>query len=516
MRKRRVGIIQLARNTVKRKLHTFRVRPSFGGIMSQAVAVWCEKEGHEVTLVVYTGVENFFKVLPNSVDIVFIDAFTQSAQLAYALSNLFQTRGAVTVLGGPHARCYPEDAQQYFDYVLGLTDQEIIRTVLNDCSPHRPLGQWLSAESQPTAFPGVRERWKFIENGFKRSLFMKAIPILGSVGCPYHCNFCIDSNVSYYPLDVESLKADLRFVTQLTRHVFGFWYDPNFGVRFDEYMDMIEEAVPPNSQIEFGAEMTLSLLSEPHLKRLKKHGVTLIVSGIESWQTLGQKTQTPHLYGREKVKYVSEHINMVLDYIPHFCTTFIFGFDSDEGDDPFELTRLFVDMAPGVYPLYNLLTAFGEAAPTNLIYQREGRVLPLPFHFMNAAIHALMNVIPKHYTWPEFYDHIINLLTHSFSWRAMIKRYNAQNSLTIPHKAAILHNMYFEKFQHIQQYRHIRGLLDTDPEMRAFLEGDTTILPTILLNRLRNDLGPLWQWLPEGAIYHDQNAYLKKQVEVKK
>ena len=32
-------------------------------------------------------------------------------------------RGAVTVLGGPHARCYPEDAQKYYDYVLGFTEQ---------------------------------------------------------------------------------------------------------------------------------------------------------------------------------------------------------------------------------------------------------------------------------------------------------------------------------------------------------------------------------------------------------
>ena len=25
------------------------------------------------------------------------------------------------------------------------------------------------------------------------------------------------------------------------------------------------------------------------------------------------------------------------------------------------------------------------------------------------------------------------------------------------------------------------------------------------------DLGPLWQWLPENALYHDENAYLKSQ-----
>ena len=31
--------------------------------------------------------------------------------------------GAITVIGGPHARCYPEDTARYFDYVLGFTDK---------------------------------------------------------------------------------------------------------------------------------------------------------------------------------------------------------------------------------------------------------------------------------------------------------------------------------------------------------------------------------------------------------
>jgi hypothetical protein len=29
---------------------------------------------------------------------------------------------------------------------------------------------------------------------------------------------------------------------------------------------------------------------------------------------------------------------------------------------------------------------------------------------------------------------------------------------------------------------------------------------------MKKDLGPLWEWLPEGAIYHDQNAYYKKDM----
>ena len=26
------------------------------------------------------------------------------------------------------------------------------------------------------------------------------------------------------------------------------------------------------------------------------------------------------------------------------------------------------------------------------------------------------------------------------------------------------------------------------------------------------DLGALWEWLPEGAMYHDPNAYLKSEM----
>src|SRR5258708_412996 len=136
---------------------------NLASIMPQVVGVWCETEGHDVTLVCYTGFENLVEELPDNVDLVFIGAFSEAAMLAYSLSALFRSRGAVTVLGGPHARCYPEDARLYFDYVLGFTDQVVLRDVLNDCSAHRPLGVHLAAGKQPVTLPGVRERWRFIE-----------------------------------------------------------------------------------------------------------------------------------------------------------------------------------------------------------------------------------------------------------------------------------------------------------------------------------------------------------------
>ena len=289
---------------------------NFASIMPQVIAAWCEEDGHSVSYVCYTGFEDLINELPEKVDLVFIGAFTEAAQTAYALSNLFQSRGAITVLGGPHARCYPQDAQKYFDYVTGFTDKTIIREILNDCSQYRPEGLYLKAKTQPSSLPGVRERWKFIDQTLRKATIIKMVPMIGSLGCPYTCSFCIDSVVPYQQLDLQVMKDDLSFLlTKYKRPLVG-WHDPNFGVRFNEILDAIEEAVPPGS-IDFIAESSLSLLSEPHLKRLKRNGFKAILPGIESWYDLGNKSKTGQMRGMDKVKEVSEHVNMILRNIPY-------------------------------------------------------------------------------------------------------------------------------------------------------------------------------------------------------
>ena len=201
MRKLRIGVIDLVTKGPTHALYARVMYANLASIMPQVIAVWCEEEGHDVTFICYTGFENLVEELPDRVDLVFVGAFTEAGQLAYALSNLFRSKGAVTVLGGPHARSYPQDARQYFDYVVGFTDKRVIRDLLQDCSQHRPLGVCVAAKQQPTTLPGVRERWKFIEPTLQKAPLIKIVPMLGSLGCPYTCSFCIDSVVPYQPLE---------------------------------------------------------------------------------------------------------------------------------------------------------------------------------------------------------------------------------------------------------------------------------------------------------------------------
>src|SRR5881396_2164874 len=464
LRPLRIGVIDLVTKGPTSALYARVMHANLASIMPQAVAVWCEAEGHEVTLVCYTGFENLVAELPDPVDLVFIGAFTEAALLGYAISNLFRSRKAVTALGGPHARCYPEDARQYFDYVVGFTDQVVIREVLRDCSPHRPMGVHLSAQRQPAHLPGVRERWKFIEPTLRKAPLIKIVPMLGSLGCPYTCSFCIDSVVPYQPLDFGVLKDDLRFLVRTVPRPRVAWHDPNFGVRFDDYLDAIEEAVPPNG-IDFIAESSLSLLSEPHLKRLQRNGFKALLPGVESRYDLGNKSKTGQLKGMDKVRQVSDHVNMILRHIPYVQTNFVLGLDTDAGQEPFELTKRFVDLTPGAFPGYSLLSAFGQAAPLNLELQRDGRVLPTPFHFLDN--NRATNVRPKNYSWASLYDNVIDLRKHSFSWRAVGRRFDA-NQGAIASCLNVVRALSSEGSGRIRHDSNIRRLLDSDTSLRSF------------------------------------------------
>jgi hypothetical protein len=503
-RRRTIGILDLVTKSSRNSLYGRLMNASLASIMPQVLGVWCEEAGHDVRYLCYTGGENLLEELPADLDVLFIGAFTQAAQLAYALSNLFRERGAITVLGGPHARCYPEDAQHYFDYVLGFTDRAVVHEVLEECAPHRPIGRSISAARQPSDLPSLAARWKFVEATLAKAPTIKIVPMIGSLGCPYTCSFCIDSTVEYQPLGFERLSEDLTFLLTKVKNPIVGWHDPNFGVRFDDYMEAIESAVPPG-RMRHIAESSLSLLSEPHLKRLRQNGFQAILPGIESWYDMGNKSKTRRT-GMDKVKQVADHVNMILRYIPYIQTNFVLGLDTDDGPEPFELTKTFLDLAPGAFPAFSLLSAFGRAAPLNLEYQRAGRVLPFPFTFLNNN-HA-MNVRPAHYDWPAFYDNLVGLTRYAFSWRAIGRRITATAG-AIPKWMNVVRAMSSEGWGRIRYHATIRRLLDTDRSVRNFMEGDTDQLPGFYADRIRRDLGPLRWHLPAGAMMHDPIAYLK-------
>jgi len=491
----RVGIVDLITNRPADSLYAKILYPNYASIMPQVVAVWIEQMGHEVYFVTYTGSETLHRELPYDIDILFICAFTHTALLAYSISNLLRQRNVVTVLGGPHARAYAEDAKNYFDYVLGFTNKALIQDLLQDFSPNPREGVVLSAKKQPQALPGVRERWKFIRQNLQKTHFIHVVPMIGSLGCPYKCSFCVDSQVDYQTLPYEQIREDLIFLQQRPNPPKVSWYDPNFGVRFNDYMDIIESAVRPGT-LEFGAESSLSLLSESHLKRLKKANFIVMLPGIESWFDFNDKSKQRKNVGPEKVKAVAEHVNLVTHYIPYVQTNFIYGLDSDAGPLPFELTKRFIELAPGVYPNYSLVTAYGNSAPLNYQYQVEGRVIDIPFTFLDC--YSSTNVRLNNYSYEEFYDHLIDLVQYSISPRIMWNRFRA-NKDALTRWGNLLRAISSER-DVAGNYIEIRNRLATDHEFQAFYSGENVKPPSFYINKIKAGMGPLYDYLPARVL----------------
>ena len=86
---------------------------------------------------------------------------------------------------------------------------------------------------------------------------------------------------------------------------------------------------------------------------------------------------------------------MILRYVPYVQTNFVLGLDADEGAEPFELTKRFVDLTPGAFPATRCCRRSGGPRRSTSSTSAPDRVLPFPFHFLNNN-HA-MNVRPKNY-----------------------------------------------------------------------------------------------------------------------
>ena len=116
---------------------------------------------------------------------------------------------------------------------------------------------------------------------------------------------------------------------------------------------------------------------------------------------------------------------------------------------------------------------------------------------------------PKNYEWATFYDHLIDLCEYSFSLRTMARRLRATPPL-FAKGLNVARTISTEGYGRIKYHKTIRRMLGEDRQVRDFFEGETDEVPPFYVDRIRRELGPFWGYLPEGALNHDQNAYVKK------
>ena len=475
----KVGIIDIihdagASMSAFSHLETQLVFKQYAAIMPQVVKVWCQRLGCDAFYATHFSQTSLLKQLPSDLDVLFVYCCTQEAHMAYAVSRYYQDRGTLTVLGGPHAHSFPEDASRFFDVLVGSCNEELIGQIIRD----RPRGVELSSKP-PVAFPSVEERIEDIESALfyaGRPFLASNIPVYASVGCPYTCGFCIDYDSKYRTLDTDALEADLRFINQHYPNVTIAFHDANFAVRFDETMGVLEKV---ENKVRYGIGITMSVLSrQSRIDRLRETGCRYVQCGIESLSGFHAKQGRKRTLGLHQANQAAKDFFKTLaDNFEMTQANIIFGLDDDAGQDLVDAYIDFVESGDAGIINMCIPTPFAKT-PLYDTLANENRLLPLPFMFYRDSYLA---VRPKHYSALEYYANLVKILKASTSRRAIYGR--IANQRMGGHRRHPLHQTFgdvvmrvVDRYQFLPTCLSIMDALK-EPDMDAFYSGRSQALP---------------------------------------
>ncbi|MEX2247273.1 MAG: radical SAM protein [Dehalococcoidia bacterium] len=501
----RIGVIELLTGNCAtrglRGIGSYLYTRQYASLMPQAVSAWCREFGHQVHYATFAGRGDPKSLLPADLDIVFVGTNTPASALAYALAKLYRQEHALTVVGGPHARAFPLDCARFFDIVVQQCDKELVRDIVDGaCEP----GSIVSSDRPLTDLPSVEQRMPEI----RKSMFLFGRPnptttvgVIASLGCPYTCNFCTDWNNPYVLLPAEKLAADLRYLAEHLPGTRVAFHDPNFAVRFDEVLDVLEQ-IPPKKRNPYIMESSLTVLKGSRLQRLKDTNCTYVAPGVESWSGYSNKSGARTKTGHEKMEMVAEEFRAIHEYVQGLQANFIFGLDADEGDEPVELTKEFITRTPFVWPAINIPTPFG-GTPFFDDCVSDGRILrSMPF-----ALYYIPHLVTtlKHYDPIGYYERLIDINVHLSSAKLLRKRLGSTRSRSI--------QLFFlartsGTRQRVNDFRAIIGALKSDAHMLAFHEGEDVPLPSFYRHEVRRMLGQYASLLSEEDLLPVLDQYV--------
>jgi radical SAM superfamily enzyme YgiQ (UPF0313 family) len=481
----KIGILELLGNkasTLQESVVATLVQKQYASVTPQAISVWCRQMGHRVFYATYYGLGDPKARLPSDLDVVFISTHTNTAPLASALSKLYKIEGTRTVIGGPHAKSFPHDCLRYFDLVVLDCDKALIADIISDqfepesiISSHKPYDDTPTIEER---LPEIRAS-TFLNGRPHPGSF---IPMLASMGCPYTCSFCIDWNTPYRTLSSDRLAADLHYAARHLPGVkFGF-FDPNFAVRFDETLSNFE-SVPPGQHNPYFIESSLTVLRSDRLKRLRDTNCIGIAPGVESWSLYSNKAGVGQATHRPKVDQVVEQFHVLREYIPYLGANFIFGLDTDAGDEPFELTKEFIIKVPFVWPGMNTFLPFGGTPLYNTLLGQDRILKTMPFNFYSLP-HIV--IILKNYDPISYLQKMVDLYTLVSSNKLLKQRLDSIDAFVGKSVHLLRTSMIRNRRRVFADTLH---RMQTDAQFLAFHCGETDKLPVYYAYEYKRHLG---------------------------
>jgi radical SAM superfamily enzyme YgiQ (UPF0313 family) len=484
----RIGVIEILSENIRPNLFEISYnrwfRKRFASIMPQVVSTWCRQMGHHVFYAVYYGQQNDpRRLLPDSLDVVFIAACTHTSPIAYMLAKRFRRQKILTVIGGAHASCFPDDCRRFFDIVVQKCDKSIIKGILDG---DFDTGAVVDSARPLTDMPGIAERLPEVvtanlDRGQGTSWSM--IGLLSSLGCPYQCDFCVDWNTPHVSLPSPRLEEDLAFIAEHFPKALIAYHDPNFGVDFDRVMEVICRQ-PRARRNPYIMECSLSILKDHRMAMLAETNCAYAIVGVESWTEYYRKAGLAACNGPAKYDSVVRRVRALRQHVPNLQINFLFGTDGDAGDEPVALTKTFLNKIPGIWPVINPPLPLG-GTPLFKAYLSKNRILAsMPFCFY--SLPYLCTVL-KNYESLDYYERMTDLYAEATSLGVVARRVQGATSCL----GRFFHLLRAANLKWtLWELRRIREMLRTDRRFRDFHQGKTKALPEFYRREYRRKLGP--------------------------
>lgn len=234
------------------------------------------------------------------------------------------------------------------------------------------------------------------------------------------------------------------------------------------------------------------MLRGERIERLRRTNCVLVAPGIESWTHYSNKAGLGRTGGVEKVDRVAAHFRELAGAVPYLQANFIFGLDTDRGDEPVELTKRFMDRTPFAWPAMNIPVPFGGTPLHDELLGADRILRGMPFAFWYAPY---LVIRPKHYTPVGYYQRLLALHEHAAS-PDMLRRRIRSSPLRRVH---FMHRARTAAIRgEARKHRELIELLRSDSQFRAFHEGESPRLPEYYHREFERRLKPYVELLPRA------------------
>lgn len=415
-------------------------------------------------------------------DLVAIPVYIATANRAYAIADHYRARGVPVVMGGIHATCRPEEAQQHADSVVIREADAIWPRLLADLEQGRLQRMYQNIETVALDHLPIPARSLSDARYYASVNAMRT-----SRGCPYTCKFCYQSafyrerGVRHQPIpriieDITSMR---------TRHVF-FLDDNLTGDR--RFAKQLFTSLMPLS-ITWSGAATINVGKDSELLQLAyESGCRSFFIGFESIAqanlTENSKLQNTAAAYEQLIENIHRHGIMING-------SFIFGMDHDT-PDVFQNTVDWIVRQRIETATFHILTPY-PGTPLFDELEQAGRIIDYDWDHYNTA-HAVFQ--PRKMTPQELEAGYLWAYQTVYSWGNIALRLPTVTDLRWPYLGFVLGYKKFAPFTNwLSRVGLFNGvfnagvrLLVARPRRRAMLRRHSN-LRTINATNIEESLG---------------------------